>query len=103
MKVDPEMYMKTKGRATICPTKSRTKVQSRMSFCKKKPLCDANYDLDCAFHPFFVHNSSRFLCRQHSADVTPPSWRLLCRLEASATPEIKTLETLMLTTRDRWL
>ena|ERR1039458_3933543 len=38
MKVDPEMYMKTKGRATKCPIKYRTLVPGWSEFCSKKRL-----------------------------------------------------------------
>ena len=34
------MYMKTKGRATECPTKIRAKVPGRTDFCRKKRLAD---------------------------------------------------------------
>src|ERR1035441_5010119 len=43
VKVDPEMYMKTKGRATKCPRKIRTQVPGWSEFCRKMQIDRVSY------------------------------------------------------------
>ena len=49
MKVDPEMYMKTKGRVTICPTQKTTFVHSCTPFYTKRAVFCSNRRPFCRY------------------------------------------------------
>ena len=51
MTIDPEMYMKTKGQTTKCPTQKATFLHSRTPFCTET-------DVFCRDRRLFCHSSS---------------------------------------------
>ena len=82
--------MKTKDHKTQCPNKNRLlglhfrhSTSNRALFCRELLLFARQF-----VRPF---GFSRFVGRLVALRVeTPPSWQLMCRLEAGATPQIRT-------------